>query len=40
MGGSKLYDENASTGSFGIADEKFEKRFMPYLLDDQWKSDE
>lgn len=37
MGGSKLYDENASTGSFGIADEKFEKRFMPYLLDDNGK---
>ena len=28
MGGSKLYDENASTGNFGIADEKYEKRFI------------
>lgn len=37
MGGSKLYDENASTGNFGIADEKYEKRFMPYLLDDNGK---
>ena len=34
MGGAKLYNQNATTGGYGIADEKYEKRFMPYLLND------
>ena len=33
IGSGKVYDDNSSLGKYGIADEKFEKEFMPYLTD-------
>ncbi|MDO4924984.1 MAG: glycosyltransferase family 4 protein [Turicibacter sp.] len=33
LGGAVLYNKEAEIGSFGIADPDYEKRFIPYLLD-------
>jgi glycosyltransferase involved in cell wall biosynthesis len=33
IGSGKLYDRNARLGKYGIADEEYEKAFMPYLID-------
>lgn len=33
IGSGKVYDDNKLLGKYGIADEKFEKEFMPYLTD-------
>lgn len=34
IGGGNLYADGAKLGSYGIADEEYEKEFMPYLIDD------
>lgn len=34
IGSGKLYDRNTKLGKYGIADEKYENLFMPYLIDD------
>ena len=34
IGSGKLYSCDAKLGRFNIADDKYEKQFMPYLLDD------
>lgn len=33
LGSGKLYDRNQTLGSYGIAAEKYERQFMPYLCD-------
>lgn len=33
IGSGKVYDRNASLGVFGIAQDDYERRFMPYLTD-------
>lgn len=35
IGSGKLYDRNAKLGQYGIAEESYERQFMPYLVDDQ-----
>lgn len=37
IGSGKLYDRNAKLGSYGIAEESYERRFMPYLVDEKGK---
>lgn len=34
IGGGKLYDRHQKLGSWGYAEESYEKKFMPYLVDD------
>ena len=34
IGSGKLYNRNAKLGSYGIAEESYEKQFMKYLVDD------
>lgn len=38
LGGANLYERNAQTGNFGIANPTYEKRFMSFLLDKQGKT--
>lgn len=35
IGSGKLYDRNAKMGRYGIAEESYERQFMPYLTDDK-----
>lgn len=37
IGSGKVYDNNAKLGPYGIADENYEKEFMPYLIDKNGK---
>ncbi len=37
IGSGKLYDKNASLGSYGLASPEFEALFMPWLVDDEGK---
>lgn len=34
IGSGRVYDSNAKLGSYGIAEESYEKEFIPYLTDD------
>lgn len=34
IGSGKLYDRNANLGRYGIAEDSYERQFMPYLVDD------
>lgn len=39
IGSGKLYDRGASLGKYGIADEAYEREFIPYLLDESGNLD-
>ena len=39
IGGGNLYDKNTKLGSYGIAEEKYEKKFIKYLIDNDGNID-